>query len=228
MAAILSDLDIPLNKLPKAKHERLKDETDLKKAFLSRITHVMDYEYFTLDIYVVYSKISVLDILRRDVLTLQLYDPLLLDYKTLTSYQRKTVDYQYRSHRLRYVNKKESDELCSVEEGMHILLDTLPPGSGVGYKGGDFERRLCRQLNVKCVKLELLGCPIYESLCEAYEVTPLKCGHHRLRFVGESGGKKSVTHCSPFEVILFSLYILSALTPFFDAVTFLNLHYFNG
>ena len=81
-------------------------------------------------------------------MTLQLYDPSLLDYKTLPAYQKKTVDYLYWCHRLRYVNKKESDKFCSVEEAMQILFDILTPGNIVGYKGGDFEQRLCKHM--KC------------------------------------------------------------------------------
>ena len=77
----------------------------------------------------------------------------------------------------------------------------------------DFEQQLCRQLNLNSVNLELLGCPKYAFLCEAYEVPSLKCGPHHLCFVGQLGEKKkSVTHCSCFEVILFTLYILSLLT----------------
>ena len=73
----------------------------------------------------------------------------------------------------------------------------------VGYKGGNFESRLCEALNVLLVNIEFVDCPKYVVLKEHYKVRDGFCCK---QYHGCVTGKS--INCCRMEIVLFSCFML--------------------
>ena len=71
----------------------------------------------------------------------------------------------------------------------------------VAYKGGDIERNLLNNMGVRCINLEILGCPKYVDLLTKYGFVSECCSFHMT----------DTYHCSRHEVKVFMHFVKDLL-----------------
>ena len=180
----------------------------------NKITHVMDCECFVIDSRVFYREITICDLSSTMVRTFHLYDPSFPQFHELNEKQRRNVLYQSSIHNMYYRTRLCFDASQSVKEGLEEIKSILLASSKfsetiIGYKGGDFERRLCRYFGCFGVNIEFLDCPKFENLCDLFLERKGKKERETFnRFHARFRRQKCSYHCSRQEVILFSCYIL--------------------
>ena len=64
-----------------------------------------------------------------------------------------------------------------------------------GYKGGDIESKLCKEMKISAVNIEHFGVEKYEFLLNHFKLDLLTCNQH---------AKHMKTHCSLYEVLCFA------------------------
>ena len=204
------DLDL-LKSANKNRNQRGDFAGQEQQYLLHCITHVMDCECFTIDGRVFYREISICDLYKNEVETYHLYDDTFPNFSELNDKQRKCVIHQSSIHKLYYRTRKCFDAKLSVCDAIREIKSKLMSFNHVviGYKGGDFERRLCRSFGCFGVNIEFLDCPKFEVLHnlifeqQGKEKEKKCCGFHtRLRH------SEDKFHCAQQEVILFSCFVL--------------------
>ena len=179
---------------------------------LNCITHVMDCECFVIDGRVFYREVSICDLSKNKVETYHLYDNTFPKFLDLNYKQRHCVIRQSSIHKMYYHTHECFDAKFAAQdalEGIKLTLTSSNDQIVIGYKGGDFERRLCRFFGCFGVNIKFLDCPKFEVLHnlifehKGREKKKKICRFHtRLCYATDN------FHCAQQEVILFSCFVL--------------------
>ncbi|CAB3982321.1 Hypothetical predicted protein [Paramuricea clavata] len=157
-----------------------------QKDIVSRITHVMDCEAYTLGKNQVYLReVSVYRIRDEKTFSFQIYMPNIYINPKVVHYQIHHV------HGLPVVYEKNNEDFLQYHDVYKVLCEEFMTSADlVGYKGGTIERDLLKKLGTKGINIELLGCEKYANLITKYGMTPERCPYH---LYGDY-------HCSRHEV----------------------------
>lgn len=163
---------------------------------LNDVTHIIDCECYRLNAKISYREVSIFDVKKFTMFSIQCYDPSYpMDVK-LSKKDRRTVTFQYHLHGLHFMNHQSCAKDYSQKEMKDYIATHYADNENVlfAYKGGDVERVLCRSLNIACVNLEHFNVEKYEQLLERFQLRSRNCKYHWLPLV----------HCSLYETILFA------------------------
>ncbi|CAB4007373.1 Hypothetical predicted protein [Paramuricea clavata] len=164
-----------------------------QKDIVSRITHVMDCEAYTLGKNQVYLReVSVYRIRDKKTFSFQIYMPDIYINPKVVHYQIHHV------HGLPVVREKNNEDFLQYRDVYKVLCEEFMTSADlVGYKGGTIERDLLKKLGTKGINIELLGCEKYANLITKYGITPERCPYH---LYGDY-------HCSRHEVQVFAHFL---------------------
>jgi hypothetical protein len=113
--------------------------------------------------------------------------------------RKYAIQYQIKNiHGLPIVTERLTKYFYTLEEGTRFLtLEFMANADLVAYKGGDIERDLLNNMGIRCINLEILGCPKYEVLLSKYGIVTECCTYHN----------KGSYHCSKHEVKVFTRFV---------------------
>ena len=188
------ELDSPFNKISSYIHEKLSGKIGEVK--LRDITHIIDCECYQIEGVRIFREVSILDL---ETLTYELLHCFAEDFCSYRemSEKNKFVVRRIRSiHGLNFYNYRVKNhflsqkELISYLKKKYYIKDVL-----FGYKGGNIESCLCRDIKIPALNIEHFGVEKYDFLLWYFNKPVLTCCEHISHFT---------THCSLYETLLFA------------------------
>ena len=187
------ELDCPFNQISFYIHEKLFGKTGV--SILKDITHVMDCECFQIDGERISREVSIFDLRTLSYEVLHCFAEDFCCYYEMSERNKYAVRRQRRIHGLYFYNNRVKKNFLSQKELFCYLKKSYYEKDFLfGYKGGDIESSLCKEMKIPSLNMEHLGVEKYEFLLNHFNVNLLTCNQHASHFI---------SHCSLYEVLLF-------------------------
>ena len=194
MFGMEEELDCPFNKISQFIHEKLSGKTGIP--LLKDITHLIDCECYQVDGERIFREVSIFDFRTLKIENLHCFAENFCSHYDMTERNKYIVRRTFRIHGLFFYNTRVKKNFLSQNE-LFCYLKKNYNGKDIlfGYKGGDIESKLCKEMKISAINIEHFGVEKYEFLLNHFKLDLLTCPHH---------AKHITTHCSLYEVLCFA------------------------
>ena len=188
------ELDCPFNSLSEKIHENL--STEVGKPLLEEVTHIIDCECYYIDGVRVFREVSICDLRTLKIENIHCFAENFCTYHEMSEKNKYIVRRTLRIHGLFFYNYRvkkfflSQNELLSYLKKNYFEKDIL-----FGYKGGDIESKLCKEIRISALNIEHFGVEKYDFLLKHFKLDLLTCNQH---------AKHIISHCSLYEVLCFA------------------------
>ena len=188
------ELDCPFNKISQYIHETLSGKTGIP--LLKNITHVVDCECYQIEGERIFREVSIFDLRTLKIENLHCFAEDFCSYYEMTERNKNIVRRTFRIHGLFFYNFRVKKFFLSQNELFCYLKKKYNEKDILfGYKGGDIESKLCKEMKICAINIEHFGVEKYEILLNHFKLDLLTCNQH---------AKHITTHCSLYEVLAFA------------------------
>ena len=188
------ELDCPFNSLSENIHKNLFGEVG--GSLLKEVTHVIDCECYYIDGVRVFREVSICDLRTLKIENIHCFAENFCTYHEMSEKNKYIVRRTSRIHGLFFYNYRvkkiflSQNELLSYLKKKYFEKDIL-----FGYKGGDIESKLCKEIRISALNIEHFGVEKYDFLLKHFKLDLLTCNQH---------AKHIISHCSLYEVLCFA------------------------
>ena len=198
---LYQELDCAFNSLSENIHKNLFGEVG--GSLLKEVTHVIDCECYYIDGVRVFREVSICDLRTLKIENIHCFAENFCTYHEMCEKNKYIVRRTFRIHGLFFYNYRvkkfflsQNELLCYLKKN-YFEKDIL-----FGYKGGDIESKLCKEIRVSALNIEHFGVEKYDFLLKHFKLDLLTCNQH---------AKHITTHCSLYEVLCFCARICEML-----------------
>ena len=188
------ELDCPFNSLSEKIHENLSNEVG--KSLLGEVTHIIDCECYYIEGVRIFREVSICDLRTLKIENIHCFAENFCSYHEMSEKNKYIVRKTLHIHGLFFYNYRvkkfflSQSELLSYLKKNYFEKDIL-----FGYKGGDIESKLCKEIRISALNIEHFGVEKYDFLLKHFKLDLLTCNQH---------AKHIISHCSLYEVLCFA------------------------
>ena len=187
------ELDCAFNKISFYIHEKLSGKAGVP--ILKDITHLIDCECYQIEGERIFREVSILDLRTLSYENLHCFAEDFCSYYEMSERNKYIVRRTFRIHGLYFYNNRVKNNFLSQNELFCYLKKKYNEKDILfGYKGGDIESRLCKEMKISSLNIEHFGIEKYEFLLNHFKLDLLTCNQH---------ARHIERHCSLYEVLLF-------------------------
>ena len=191
---LYQDLDCPFNSLSENIHKELLHGDG--KSTLKEVTHIIDCECYCIDGVRVFREVSICDLRTLKIENIHCFAENFCSYHEMDEKNKYIVRRTFRIHGLFFYNYRVKKYFLSQNELLcYLKKNYFEKDIVFGYKGGDIESKLCKEIGVSALNIEHFGVEKYEFLLRHFKLDSLTCNQH---------AKHIISHCSLYEVLCFA------------------------